>query len=66
MSFLPRSPSATATTTTIIAIRAPPSTGCASGRLDFNGILITWLGKIGLARKIIFADRYLDEERPVE
>jgi hypothetical protein len=62
--FLPRSPSATATTTTITAIRAPPSTACARTNWTFNGIIITWLGKLGLARKIIFADRYMDEERP--
>jgi stearoyl-CoA desaturase (delta-9 desaturase) len=39
--------------------------GLRKYELDFNGIIITWLGKLGLARKIIFADRYLDEERPV-
>ena len=40
--------------------------GLRKYEFDFNGILITWLGKLGLARKIIFADHYLDEERPVE
>jgi stearoyl-CoA desaturase (delta-9 desaturase) len=39
--------------------------GLRKYELDFNGIIITWLGKFGLARKIIFADRYLDEERPI-
>lgn len=36
--------------------------GLRKYELDFNGILITWLGKLGLASKIIFADRYLDDE----
>ena len=40
--------------------------GLRKRELDFNGILITWLGKLGLARKIIFADRYLGEERSIE
>ena len=39
--------------------------GLRKYELDFNGIIITWLGKLGLARKIIFADHYLDEERPI-
>jgi hypothetical protein len=30
-----------------------------------NAVIITMLGKLGLARKIIVADHYLDEERPV-
>jgi stearoyl-CoA desaturase (delta-9 desaturase) len=38
--------------------------GLRKGELDLNGIIITWLGKLGLARKIIFADRYLCEKRP--
>ena len=33
--------------------------------LDLNAIIITWLGKLGLAHKIIVADHYLDEERPI-
>ena len=40
--------------------------GLRKWEIDFNGILIAALGKLGLARKIIFADRYMDEERPVE
>ena len=40
--------------------------GLRKRELDFNGILITWLGKLGLARKIIVADRYLGEERSIE
>ena len=40
--------------------------GLRKYEIDFNGILITWLGKLGLARKIIFADHFLGEERPVE
>jgi len=39
--------------------------GLRKRELDFNAMIITWLGKLGLARKIIFADRYLDEERPL-
>jgi stearoyl-CoA desaturase (delta-9 desaturase) len=39
--------------------------GLRKHELDFNAMIITWLGKLGLARKIIFADRYLDEERPI-
>jgi stearoyl-CoA desaturase (Delta-9 desaturase) len=39
--------------------------GLRKWELDFNGIIILWLGKIGLARKIIFADNYLGERRPV-
>ena len=33
--------------------------------MDLNGLIIVGLSKVGLARKIIFADRYLGEERPV-
>ena len=40
--------------------------GLRKYEIDFNGILITWLGKLGLARKIIFADHYMDEERAPE
>jgi stearoyl-CoA desaturase (Delta-9 desaturase) len=39
--------------------------GLLKGELDLNGIIILGLAKLGLARKIIFADRYLGEERPV-
>ncbi len=39
--------------------------GLRKYELDFNGILITWLGKLGLARKIIVADRYMDEDRSI-
>jgi stearoyl-CoA desaturase (delta-9 desaturase) len=38
--------------------------GLLKHELDFNGIIITGLGKLGLARKIIFADHYLNEDRP--
>jgi stearoyl-CoA desaturase (delta-9 desaturase) len=34
--------------------------------VDFNGIIITWLGKLGLARNIIFADHYMHEKRPIQ
>jgi stearoyl-CoA desaturase (delta-9 desaturase) len=40
--------------------------GLRKWEIDFNGILITLLGKLGLARKIIVADRYLDEAGPTE
>jgi stearoyl-CoA desaturase (delta-9 desaturase) len=40
--------------------------GLRKYEIDFNGILITLLGKLGLARKIIVADRYLDEAGPTE
>ena len=39
--------------------------GLRKYELDFNGIIITCLGKLGLARRIIFADHYLDEERSI-
>jgi len=39
--------------------------GLKKRELDLNGLIIVGLGKLGLARKIIFADRYLGEERPV-
>lgn len=40
--------------------------GLRKYELDFNGILITWLGKLGLARDIIYADHFLGQERPIE
>jgi stearoyl-CoA desaturase (delta-9 desaturase) len=39
--------------------------GLRKYEIDFNGILIKLLGKLGLARKIIFADHYMDEERTI-
>jgi stearoyl-CoA desaturase (delta-9 desaturase) len=39
--------------------------GLREWELDFNGLIILGLSKIGLARKIIFADSYLGEKRPV-
>ena len=39
--------------------------GLHKNELDLNAVIITMLGKLGLARKIIVADHYLDEERPV-
>ena len=39
--------------------------GLRKRELDLNGIIITLLGKLGLARKIIVADRYLHEKRPI-
>jgi len=39
--------------------------GLKKDELDVNGLIIVGLSKLGLARKIIFADRYLGEERPV-
>ena len=39
--------------------------GLLKREVDLNGIIITMLGKLGLAREIIFADHYLGEERPV-
>jgi stearoyl-CoA desaturase (delta-9 desaturase) len=38
--------------------------GLRPRELDFNGIIITWLGRLGLARKIIVADHYLGEQSP--
>ena len=37
--------------------------GLLKHEIDLNGIIITGLGKLGLARKIIFADHYMDDER---
>ena len=39
--------------------------GLRKDEVDLNGIIIIWLGKLGLARRIIFADRYMDEKEPV-
>jgi stearoyl-CoA desaturase (delta-9 desaturase) len=39
--------------------------GLRKGERDLNGIIIMGLGKLGLARKIIFADRYMGPKRPV-
>jgi stearoyl-CoA desaturase (Delta-9 desaturase) len=39
--------------------------GLRKWELDFNGIIILSLSKVGLARKIIFADNYLGEKRPI-
>lgn len=39
--------------------------GLRKGELDFNGLIILGLRKIGLARNIIFADGYLGDRRPV-
>jgi stearoyl-CoA desaturase (delta-9 desaturase) len=36
--------------------------GLLKGELDLNGLIITGLGKVGLARRIIFADRYVGEK----
>ena len=33
--------------------------------LDLNGVIILGMRKLGLARKIIFADGYMGEKRPV-
>lgn len=40
--------------------------GLLKNELDLNGLIITGLGKVGLAWKIIFADRYMDEERTIQ
>jgi stearoyl-CoA desaturase (delta-9 desaturase) len=39
--------------------------GLLKRELDFNGIIIYCLSKVGLARNIIFADSYLGDKRPV-
>jgi stearoyl-CoA desaturase (delta-9 desaturase) len=39
--------------------------GLKKDEMDLNGIIIVGLSKLGLAWKIIFADRYLGEARPV-
>jgi stearoyl-CoA desaturase (delta-9 desaturase) len=39
--------------------------GLKKDEMDLNGMIIVGLSKLGLAWKIIFADRYLGEARPV-
>jgi stearoyl-CoA desaturase (delta-9 desaturase) len=37
--------------------------GLLKSELDLNGLIIVGLSKLGLARRIIYADRYMDEGR---
>jgi stearoyl-CoA desaturase (delta-9 desaturase) len=39
--------------------------GLHKNELDLNAFIILCLGKLGLAHKIIVADHYLDEDRPI-